>query len=55
MALGYLAVLIAVYLVQLIAWFNFAAIGHFSAIFIGLMFYPMARRRPATVGSRSHS
>jgi hypothetical protein len=52
---GYLAVLIVVYLVQLIAHFNFTAIGHFSAIFIGLMFYPMARRRPATVGSRSRS
>jgi len=52
---GYLAVLIVVYLVQLIARFNFTAIGHFSAIFIGLMFYPMVRRRPATVESRSRS
>lgn len=51
----YLAMLIVLYLVQLIGHFNFTAIGHFSAIFIGLMFYPMARRRSATVGSRSRS
>jgi hypothetical protein len=37
----------------LIAAVNFTAIGHFSAIFIGLVFYPMARRRSATVASRS--
>ena len=42
---GYLAVLIAVFTVPLIIHANFTAIGHFSAIFIGLLFYPMARRR----------
>jgi hypothetical protein len=44
---GYLAVLILGFAV---AWYvqpSFTAIGHFSAIFIGLCFYPMARRRPA--------
>lgn len=49
---GYLAVLITALAVPLITQFDFTAIGHFSAIFIGLMFYPMARRRPATAGSR---
>lgn len=44
----YLAVLITAYAVPLIVKINFTAIGHFSAIFIGLCFYPMARnRRPA--------
>ena len=42
---GYLAVLIAVFTVPLFIDANFTAIGHFSAIFIGLLFYPMARRR----------
>jgi hypothetical protein len=52
---GYLAVLIAIFAVPLITAANFTAIGHFSAIFIGLMFYPMARRRAATAASRSRS
>jgi chromate transport protein ChrA len=51
----YLAVLIAVFVVLLITQFNFTAIGHFSAIFIGLLFYPLTRRRPAISGSRSRS
>ncbi len=42
---GYLAVLITVFTVPLFIQLNFTAIGHFSAIFIGLSFYPMARRR----------
>jgi hypothetical protein len=42
---GYLAVLITVFAVRLIIHVNFTAIGHFSAIFIGLLFYPMARGR----------
>lgn len=42
---GYLAILIAVFTVPLIIHVNFTAIGHFSAIFIGLCFYPMARHR----------
>lgn len=41
----YLAVLIIVYTVPLFIHLNFTAIGHFSAIFIGLLFYPMARAR----------
>jgi uncharacterized membrane protein len=41
----YLAVLITVFTVALIIDANFTAIGHFSAIFIGLLFYPMARGR----------
>jgi hypothetical protein len=40
---GYLAVLIGIFMVPLIIHVNFTAIGHFSAIFIGLCFYPMAR------------
>jgi peptidoglycan/LPS O-acetylase OafA/YrhL len=52
---GYLAVLIAIFGWLLITAADFTAIGHFSAIFIGLMFYPMARRRSATGGSRSRS
>ncbi|UMB72427.1 rhomboid-like protein [Mycobacterium paraterrae] len=51
----YLAVMIAVCLTQLVAAFNFTAIGHFSAIFIGLLFYPMARPRSTTAGSRSRN
>ncbi len=42
---GYLAVLITVFLVPLVTKLNFTAIGHFSAIFVGLCFYPMARNR----------
>jgi hypothetical protein len=42
---GYLAILIAVFAVPLIIDANFTAIGHFSAIFIGLLFYPVARAR----------
>jgi uncharacterized membrane protein len=41
----YLAVLITVFTVPLVIDANFTAIGHFSAIFIGLLFYPMARGR----------
>ena len=51
----YLAVLIALYLIPLIVAFNFTAIGHFSAIFIGLSFYPMTRRQSTTAGSRSRN
>jgi len=42
---GYLAILITVFTVPLFIHLNFTAIGHFSAIFIGLLFYPMARGR----------
>jgi Rhomboid-like protein len=42
---GYLAILIAVFGVPLIVDANFTAIGHFSAIFIGLLCYPVARGR----------
>jgi len=42
---GYLAVLIIAFTVPLIIDPNFTAIGHFSSIFIGLLFYPMARGR----------
>ena len=42
---GYLAVLIAAFAVPLIIDANFTALGHFSAIFIGLLFYPVARSR----------
>jgi hypothetical protein len=42
---AYLAVLFAVYTVPLFIRVNFTAIGHISAILIGLSFYPMARRR----------
>jgi uncharacterized membrane protein len=41
----YLAVLITVFTVPLVIDANFTAIGHFSAIFIGLLFYPMTRGR----------
>jgi hypothetical protein len=49
----YLAILITVFVVLLITQFNFTAIGHFSAIFIGLLFYPLTRRRTAISGSRA--
>lgn len=42
---GYLAVLFTVFIIPLVIDANFTAIGHFSAIFIGLLFYPMARGR----------
>lgn len=43
---GYLAILIIAFAIPLIIDpKNFTAIGHFSAIFIGLLFYPTARRR----------
>ncbi|WP_414686834.1 rhomboid-like protein [Mycobacterium sp.] len=37
--------MIIVFAVPLIIDPNFTVIGHFSSIFIGLLFYPMARRR----------
>jgi hypothetical protein len=42
---GYLAILILIFSVPMILDLNFTAIGHFSAIFIGLLFYPVARAR----------
>jgi uncharacterized membrane protein len=45
---AYLGVLIAVFAVPLTIDANFTAIGHFSAIFIGLLFYPMAQARSAS-------
>jgi hypothetical protein len=42
---GYLAVLIAAFAVPLIIRLHFTAIGHFTAVFIGLLFYPMAQGR----------
>jgi hypothetical protein len=42
---GYLAVLITIFVVPLIVKLDFTGIGHFSSIFIGLCFYPMARKR----------
>jgi hypothetical protein len=42
---GYLAVLIAGFGVALVIKPDFTAVGHFSAIFIGICFEPMARRR----------
>jgi hypothetical protein len=42
---GYLAILILIFTVPLVIDANFTAIGHFSAIFIGLLFYPVARAR----------
>jgi hypothetical protein len=42
---GYLAILILIFTVPVILDLNFTAIGHFSAIFIGLLFYPVARVR----------
>lgn len=44
---GYLAILIVIFTVLMIFNLNFTAIGHFAAIFIGLCFYPLARRREA--------
>jgi hypothetical protein len=41
----YLAILITIFIVPLVVRMNFTGIGHFSAIFIGLCFYPMARDR----------
>ncbi|MBO0885351.1 MAG: hypothetical protein J2P17_34465, partial [Mycobacterium sp.] len=54
---GYLAVLIGIFTVPLIVHLNFTAIGHFSAIFIGLCFYPMARARarPLVDPSKPHA
>jgi hypothetical protein len=42
---GYLAVLVTAFTVPLFIHLTFTAIGHFSAIFIGLFFYPMVRAR----------
>ncbi len=42
---GYLAILFAVWTIPLFLHVNFTAIGHFSAILVGLLFYPMARHR----------
>jgi hypothetical protein len=57
---GYLAVLITIFTVPLFIDLNFTAIGHFSAVFIVLLFYPMARGRgrppvAPNFGSRSRS
>jgi hypothetical protein len=41
----YLVVLIGGFAIALYVKSGFTGIGHFSAIFIGLCFYPMARRR----------
>jgi hypothetical protein len=41
----YLAILITIFIVPLVLRMNFTGFGHFSAIFIGLCFYPMARNR----------
>jgi hypothetical protein len=42
---GYLALLIVIFAVPLMLKLNYTAVGHFAAIFIGLGFYAMARRR----------
>jgi hypothetical protein len=42
---AYLAILFTVVTVPLFIHVNFTAVGHFSATLIGLLFYPMARRR----------
>jgi hypothetical protein len=42
---GYLAILVTIFAIPLIVRLNFTGIGHFSAIFIGLCFYPMTRAR----------
>ena len=42
---GYLAVLFTVFTIPLVIDANFTAIGHFSAIFIGLLCYPLASGR----------
>ena len=44
---AYLTALIGLFIVLLITQFDFTAIGHFSAIFIGLLFYPLTRSRSA--------
>jgi hypothetical protein len=44
---AYLAILFAVYTIPLFVHVNFTAVGHISAIVIGLLFYPMARRQAA--------
>ena len=44
---GYLAILILIFTVTLVIDANFTAIGHFSAIFIGLLCYPLTRVRNA--------
>lgn len=41
----YLAVLVSTFSIALMANPGFTAIGHLSAILVGLCFYPMARRR----------
>jgi hypothetical protein len=53
----YLAVLLTIFVVLLITQFKLTAIGHFSAIFIELLLYPLTRQRPrsVTAGSRSRS
>jgi hypothetical protein len=50
---GYLAVLVTAFTVPLFIHLTFTAIGHFSAIFIGLLFYPMARRRAGRTARKS--
>ena len=42
---GYLAIVITIFAIPLIIRLNFTAIGHFTAVFIGLLFYPMAQGR----------
>jgi hypothetical protein len=55
---GYLATLVLVFVVFLIIKPGFTGIGHLSAIFIGLCFYPITRQRnrsqwhPASLSSR---
>lgn len=44
---AYLAILVVYYGSGLVTDLNFSAIGHVSAILLGLCFYPMARRRDA--------
>lgn len=48
---AYLAVLIAIFTVALVITPDFTAVGHLSAIFIGLSFYPMVRRSRRGVGA----
>lgn len=43
----YLTILVVYYGFGLVTNLNFSAIGHVSAIVVGLCFYPMARRRDA--------
>jgi hypothetical protein len=42
---GYLAILVTIFVIPLIVNLNFTAIGHFSAIFIGLWCYPLVQHR----------